>query len=299
MAGKYVSFSTREKLERPVAEMQEIKDNSYVYAQVPKKQEFEDNFAKRKKVLEAVTPPETTESEKEVLQKRVAALSEALINGNAKYVPPMPNDQQMQRAPVGAVDQHMRWESFWKRHNIDAQGNIYRIDKNGRGAVFEWKDLRRMIARGYESEAPNFANVEMIRPNGTVDLASTRLPVSYGLSIAAKAHYDEVFPDHEPTAVEKKLQASETDELKERIAQLEAALKIKKSKQKGRDLSDYDGPRCPATKKDGSMCGQPCLPGKNHCFAKTHKKQMDERAAAEASPVESITEEHAPAALAG
>jgi hypothetical protein len=283
MPERYASYSTREKLQGPVNEMTEIKDNSYLYQQINKKEEFERNYQKRKAVLEAVTPPDTTDSEKDKIKKRIAKLSEALINGDERYVPPMPSEQQMMKSPTGSVDQHMRWESFWKKHNIDDNGKIVRVDKGGRGGVYEWKDLRRVIAKGFEEESPNYANVEMLRPttSGT-PLADTHLPVSYGLSTAAKVHYEEVFPDHEKTIVEQKIEMAEKERL-QKIAdglanELEKREKSKKTR-KPRDLSNYDGPRCKAIRKDGKECGQPCIEGKDHCFSRFHRDQLAAKAA--------------------
>lgn len=277
MPGRYVSINTREKLQRPVDEMTEIKQNAYVHSQIPKKDEFEKNYVKRKDILDAVTPPDTTEGEKDKLKKRVAQLTEALVNGSERYVPPMPNEVQMQKAPVGAVDQHMRWESFWKKHTIDANGNVVRVDKGARGAIWEWKDLRRVLYKGYEAEAPNCANIEMIRPTSSgVPLADTHLPVSYGFSPTAKVHYDEVFPDHEPTPVEKKVGRSEVEQLGKIVDALEKRATEKKKRK--RDLSEYTGPRCKAIRRDGTPCNLPAVEGKDYCFSKFHRIQLEAKA---------------------
>ena len=277
MPGRYVSINTREKLQRPVDEMTEIKQNAYVYSQIPKKDDFEKNYKTRKTVLDTVTPPDTTEGEKDKLKKRVGQLTEALVHGNERYVPPMPSEVQMQKAPVGAVDQHMRWESFWKRHTIDQKGDVVRVDKGGRGAIYEWKDLRRILYKGNETEAPNCANIEMIRPASTwVPLADTKLPVSYGLSPVAKSHYDEVFPDHEPTPVEKKLNESEVEKLGKIVDALEKRATEKKKRK--RDLSEYTGPRCKAVRRDGTPCSLPAVEGKDYCFSKFHRIQLEAKA---------------------
>jgi hypothetical protein len=211
--------------------MEEIKSNNYVYSQIPKKEEFEKNYAKRKAVLDSVTPPTATDLEKKTISARAEALASAMVHGDPQYVPPMPEEDQMQRPRAGSVDQHMRWESFWKKHTL-AEDNktIERVDpkKGGRGAVWEWKDLRRIVYKDVEEEMPNAANVEMIRPaGGQTPLHETHLPVSYGFSPIVKKHYDEVFPDHVKTDVEKKLEA-DTVKLDTLVKQVTAPPKRKR-----------------------------------------------------------------------
>ncbi len=277
MPSKYANVATRDKLARSVGEMEEVKSQPHIYDQIPKKEDFERRYEKYKKTLDAVTPPDLPDKDRDTVHKRIAALTEALQKGNEKYVPPMPSDQDMQRAPVGAVDRHMRWENFWKRHNIDAQGNIYQSKRGDRGAIGEIKDLWRVVAKGYESEAPNAANIEMIRPLGTtVALADSKLPISYGFSPVAKYHYDDVFPDHEKTTVERKVETAE----QEKIRQLEAIIsrlekQAPKKKPRGRNLKEYTGPTCQAKRPNGAICGLPVVEGKNYCFSKYHKAQLE------------------------
>jgi hypothetical protein len=277
MPERYASFTTRQKLEGPISEMKEIKSNPYLLEKIPNRDKFEKDFDKRNKILESVTPPDVQGEEKDKLHKRLSELSEALVKGNEKYVPPMPNEVQMQKSPVGAVDQHMRWEKFWKHHSLDSTGKIYRVEKGGRGAIFEWKDLRRIMCKEYEEESPNYANIEMLRPTmSTSSLADTKLPVSYGFSPEAKIHYDEVFDDHIPTDVEKKIESAEIDRLKKVIAGLEKALSPK-TKKKGVNMEAYSGPRCEAINKEGAVCGRPTVKGTRHCMSKWHKVQIEEK----------------------
>lgn len=290
MPGKYVSYETRKKLERPIAEMDEVKKTPHLYKDVPNKMDFDKNYDRRKAILDAATPPDTNDSEKDKLRKRRDLLTEALVKGNEKYVPPMPHNTEMQRPQTLTTDKELRWQNFWKKHNLDGSGNIIKIEHGGRGAIFEFKDICRILAKGYEDEAPNAANIEMIRPNGTgTSLPDTHLPVNYAFSESAKVHYEEVFPDHEPTDVEKKIEMSEVEKLKKKIDELESMMatgKKPRRKRAPRDLSDYEGPRCQAVKTDGSVCGQPVLEGKNHCFSKYHKKQLEDKA----NSAEEITE---------
>ena len=279
MPGRYASYNTRQKLERGVQEFQKTKDDPVAYATVTEKEKFEANLEKRKNILDSVTPPTPSKGDMDKLRKRVAQLSEALVKGNSKYVPSMATEYEMQKAPTGAVDKLLRWESFWKNHNIDENGKIYKVEKGGRGAAFEWKDLQRILAKGFEAEAPNAANLAMLRSvTSTSSLAETRLPVSYGFSEVAKQHYEEVFTDHPLTDVEQKVVDSEVERLQLQVKQLEAEL-AKTAKKRTRDLSNYKGPRCEAMRKDGSPCEQPAVGevnGKKHCMSKWHKKQVEE-----------------------
>jgi len=220
MPGRYVSATTREKISRPVAEMETIKGDPYLYRNVPNKDQFDKNYEKRKAVLDSVTPPTITQPEKTKLQNRADRLAVAMVKGNPDYVPPMPDDEQMQRPRAGSVDQHMRWESFWKRHTLGSKDEIVAVKPGARGAIFEWKDIQRIIHRDHEQEAPNAANLEMLRPaGGPPSLADTHLPVSYGFSSTAKRHYDEVFADHKPTHVERKIKRGKSEEFREAARQ--------------------------------------------------------------------------------
>jgi len=280
MGCRYLSINTREKMKRPVDEMTEIKNNPALHGQMPQRDKFDKNLEERKANLEAATPPDVTETEKDGIKKRLNQLTDAMVNGHKKYVPPMPNELEMQKAPTGSVDKHMRWENFWKKHTIDNAGNIIRAAKGERGAIFEWKDYRRILAKGFEQEAPNYCNVEMIRPAGGVPLADTHVPVSYGLSSMAKAHYEEVFPDHELTPVEQKITENQAQQIERVVEALQDRKSEKRKRVYQKRHDEYTGPRCPVVKADGTVCNAPVVPGKDYCFSKWHQ-QKQEKAKAE------------------
>jgi hypothetical protein len=58
----------------------------------------------------------------------------------------MPSQEEMRKAPPGAVDKHMSWE---KRNKLK---------------ILEWKNLRLRLTHGTEAEA---ANLERHRPTGS------------------------------------------------------------------------------------------------------------------------------------
>uniref|UniRef100_A0A6M3JVE7 Uncharacterized protein n=1 Tax=viral metagenome TaxID=1070528 RepID=A0A6M3JVE7_9ZZZZ len=253
MPSRYASVTTRQKLERPVAEMEQIKADPYLYRGIPEKEKFEADYRKRKKQLDDITPPDTTDSEKTKIRKRTELLQEALVRGKQRIVDPMPSNDEMMRTRADSVDRHRGWENFWKKHTLDDKGGIVRVDpqNGGRGAIYEWKDLKRVLAKGFEDEALNAANLETIRPSGTPVLADTRLPVSYALSSEAKVHYDTAFPDHVPTDVEQKVTQAEVEKLEELADQVngqpivkpDETLTVKRRKKRNVSIAVRDAAR--------------------------------------------------------
>lgn len=71
---------------------------------------------------------------------RMVARSEALL---ADILPGMPSQEEMRKAPPGAVDKHMAWE------------------RRNKAKILEWKNLRLRLTHGQEPEA---ANLERHRP---------------------------------------------------------------------------------------------------------------------------------------
>jgi hypothetical protein len=83
-------------------------------------------------------PPETAEEEGRMVARSKSLLDQILVG--------MPSQEEMRKAPPGAVDKHMNWE---KRNKL---------------AILEWKNLQLRLTHGKEAEA---ANLERHRPTGS------------------------------------------------------------------------------------------------------------------------------------
>jgi hypothetical protein len=83
-------------------------------------------------------PPETTDEEGRMVARSRALLSKILVG--------MPSQEEMRKAPPGAVDKHMSWE------------------KRNKAAIVEWKNLQLRLTHAKEPEA---ANLERHRPTSS------------------------------------------------------------------------------------------------------------------------------------
>lgn len=92
--------------------------------------------------------PETADEE-----GRMEARSRDLLND---ILSGMPSQEEMRKAPPGAVDKHMAWEKRNKRK------------------ILEWKNLQLRLTRGQE---PDAANLERHRPTGsTLNMDNAYIP---------------------------------------------------------------------------------------------------------------------------
>ena len=153
MPAKYASIKVRDNFSNRIADMDACKKMPVAWEKIQNKEKFEDDYTKTKTQLEAVTPPDTSGTERDNLKRRLTQLQEALVNGNS-VVPPMPSHEQMWKSPAGSVGQHISWESYWKNHTLDANGKAIAIDKKvgQRGAVWEMKDALRTFNKEREGE---------------------------------------------------------------------------------------------------------------------------------------------------
>ena len=266
MPAKYGSVKQRENLSREVNAMDRAQKDPVSWSKIKDKPAFIERLDRTRKQLEILTPPTVDAPLKDKLRKRLSTLEEALVNGREGLVPPMPTVEQEQKVPAGTVGQGIIHDKFWKRHTLDEEGNIAPVPQGGRGAKFEWKDLRRIVYKDIEVDDPDVANLERIRPTGrTSPLADQVLPLTYGFSRAAKEKYDEAFPDHEPTVVEQKL--SETAPKRRQPP---------KTRKPRKPLAP-GVPQCEAIQRDGTRCQCAARPNKKYCFSKFHEKQILER----------------------
>ncbi len=266
MPSKYAPLAVRQQLENRLATMNECEKTKESWDRIQDKHAFSEDKARTTKTLGEITPPDLATDQKPKVASRLDALRDALVNGSNE-VPPMPSRSHMHNSPAGAVGQHLRWESYWKTHNLDATGKVVKVDsrKGERGAVWEMKDGLRTLNKEAEADDPDVANLETIRPDpraAAVPLADIKHR-SYGLSLEAKEKFDEVFPDHEPTPVERKLMPPRGP-----------GRPRKEGKARRTKTIDPNAPKCQAHRMDGSVCSQPALPGKQHCFSKYHAAQL-------------------------
>lgn len=238
MPTKYATLEVRQKLQARVKDMEECKSNPNAWGHIGDKQAFLADEAKCKASLEAITPPDVAGAEKDRLRKRLSMLHEALVKGRDDLVGPMPSHRQNWDNGAGAPGRIIAWNNFWKRHTLTPEGRIVQCER-GKGALWEAKDLMRVVNKEREVEDPDVANLEMIRPKDAADPLMDVPRRSYGLSPQAKENYAEAFPEHEPTPVEKKIEAAESErllkeieELKERLAESEGKKASKAAKSK-------------------------------------------------------------------
>lgn len=92
--------------------------------------------------------PATGEEEGRMVARSKQLLDEILVG--------MPSQEEMRKAPPGAVDKHMAWE------------------KRNKPKILEWKNLQLRLTDGREAEA---ANLEKYRPTGsTLNMDNAYIP---------------------------------------------------------------------------------------------------------------------------
>lgn len=153
--------------------------------------------------LEENSPPTDLSGEtKDALYRREKELESYIAEG-------MLTTEEMRRNPVTAVDRHMRWE------------------KAKKPAILEWKNIRILL--NPDSDEQDLANVERLRPSGLrVDgaptfMADAQIPGFHAMTPLAKENW----PLGEPKIDTPLKQAEdrEKEELKARLAELEAQIK--------------------------------------------------------------------------
>lgn len=94
--------------------------------------------------------PPATAAEEDAMVKRSRALLSQIVQG-------MPSQEEMRKAPPGAVDKHLAWERMNKRR------------------IAEWKHLQRRLTAG--SGDTNAANIERHRPvTSTLNMDNAQIP---------------------------------------------------------------------------------------------------------------------------
>ena len=232
MGQKFATIEVRQKLAKRVQDCKEAKADPYAYKQIQDKQHFNSELEKLETTLESVTPPDTSGTEKDALKSRLSMLREAMVNGSEVVVPPMPSYRQSWDNSSGTPGKILAWNTFWKHHTLDGKGNIVKSDR-GKGAIWEAKDKLRTFNKEREDEDPDAASLEQWRPRDTADSFIDLPRKTFSMP---KAGYDEAFPDHEPTDVEKKLSEAENEkimQLEKQIERLEAMIGKKAKRNAG------------------------------------------------------------------
>lgn len=104
-----------------------------------------------KKLFDQQAPraPETSEEEGRMVRRSRELLNEILQG--------MPSQEEMRKAPAGAVDKHMRWE------------------RRNKPKIMEWKHIQRRLTAG--SNERDAANLERFRPtSSTLNMDSAQIP---------------------------------------------------------------------------------------------------------------------------
>ncbi|MBI3983848.1 hypothetical protein HY346_00960 [Candidatus Microgenomates bacterium] len=203
-----------------------------------------------KERLEAVTPPDLTGDQKKKSIERLGLLRHAMVKGGTGAMP-MPSETQMWKTSAGAIGQLAAWENYWKDHTLDPNGKPVRINRRTqKAAIWEVKDLQRVIDKDMEQYDPDVASIEKFRPQQDSPPLAEVPSRSYGLSPQARENYDAVFPDHQPTDVEAKLAEAKSQ------------------------LITWE--RCQAITAKGVQCpGKTLRPDVPYCIVPEHKKQFE------------------------
>lgn len=155
------------------------------------------------KELAGKTPVPAQGKELDYLTKREAELREAFVEG-------MPTQEEMRRAPPGAVGKHMAWE------------------KRNKPKIREWQNIKLRLAAGTESfRDPDLTSVELHRPHGLSQSMNMD-----GAQIQGKSFF---FPEN--IGIRNVMSESDRAELNEQRDRVVAALS-----EDGRPVSDPNNP---------------------------------------------------------
>jgi len=119
--------------------------------------------------LNRYCPEQLTGAEKDDNALRIKDLEREIVAN-------MPSTEMMRKNPAGAVHKNTLWNRFQK------------------GNVLEWKN--RKLQQEPDSEDPDLANVEILRPSRPVTLDTTaQIPGHHAMSAQAKENFGPIFPE--------------------------------------------------------------------------------------------------------
>lgn len=223
MSEKFANVEVRRQLQTRLNDLQIAKKDPIAYGKISDKQQFATDMERTERTLENITPPDLSGSAGDSQRQRLSMLQEFLVNGDGNKCPPMPSERQCWENGSTTASKMIQWNNFMDTHTLDSNGKIIKVER-GKGARSEVKDLRRCVYKDQEEEVPDIASLENIRPRDAADPLADVQRRSYGMSMAARAKYEEVFPDHPMSDVEKKVEQSELEKLQDQIKELEAKL---------------------------------------------------------------------------
>jgi len=205
MPTKYATLKERQKISKKIKQMESVESNSYLYNNLPDQKQFKARKETLKKQLDAISPPPITPEERKQLSERKELLEafEKLPCAEIKK-PEMPSTSEMWTSTSQTRGKHKAWEHAVKNYTVDENGKVVRA-KDGYGAEFERKDLVRRLDEGEEDIDAEIASTERLRSSKNNMSLIDSPKMDYSFSAKAKENYDEVFPDHEPTEVERKI----------------------------------------------------------------------------------------------
>lgn len=150
---------------------------------------------KLNKQLETQTPVPYKSDEIDAKVKREKELREDLLNG-------MPSQEEMRKAPPGAIGKHMTWE------------------KSKKAKLMEWKETQLRL--NPESDDPDIANFERYRPTtSSLNMANAQIPgVQYYLPTEAYKQGYEKIEWSEEDEPEKEIKKGWTPERKAKQAEI-------------------------------------------------------------------------------
>lgn len=145
------------------------------------------NRARRlSKQLQDQSPHDISGQLKDALTRESKAIEDRVLPG-------MPTQEEMRKNPAGMVGRHMRWE---KQHKQD---------------ILRWKNIQ--IMREPDSDDPDLANFERMRPSGTLDRLRTDAQIGGAMNFRSVPleNWNQVFQPPMNTALEQTKRVPEED----------------------------------------------------------------------------------------
>jgi hypothetical protein len=217
-AKRYLRFHERQKREEEVKRLDEMLTPSNISATKMGSQSVQmaaKHRANLRQDLEDNAPP------KDLPGATVDALVRRSVELENEIIPTLQPREVMRRNPVGAVD------NFMKGENSAAV----------KAKILEWKNLQMLIHP--DADEQDIANIEKFRPQtalaGTAAtfMAGAQIPGAFAMTPQAKANWPEGMPEFgDVNSPWKQAMERENQELKERLAAMEAKLNKPKPQNK-------------------------------------------------------------------
>jgi hypothetical protein len=161
--------------------------------------------------LATQSPPVLSGAEKDKLVRRSHQLEE-------KILPGMLSQEEMRKNPAGSVGKFMRHEKAVKSH------------------ILEWKNIQLMLEP--ESNDPDIANIERLRPSGAMDRFRTDAQITGHMTYGNIPEEKWPFEAPKNTALEqaKRVSGMSPENRKKAGERMKAARLAKKNKNQDRDM---------------------------------------------------------------